>query len=65
MANGKLKMLAVRIGAATGRARRTAHKGAEAGVFSKKGLAAISGEVKALKLQLRKNTEGLDRPVLT
>jgi hypothetical protein len=62
MANGKLKIEAMKIGAATGSARRTAHKVARASVFSKKELAAISGQVKALKLQLLKNTEGHQPP---
>jgi hypothetical protein len=63
MANSKLKVVAVN-GAATGRACRTAHKVAKASVFSKKELAAISGQVKALKLQLLKNTEGTQPPCI-
>ena len=65
MANSKLMVVAVKTGASTGRACRTPHKVAEASVFSKKGLEAISGQVKALKLQLLNNTEGLNRPAST
>ena len=57
--NSKLKHMAVTIGAAMGRADRAAHKVVKAGVVAKKELVAISKQVKALKRQLLKNTEGL------
>lgn len=54
-----LTKAAENIGAAMGRADRTAHKVAKAGVVAKKELAAISKQVEALKKQLRKTTKRL------
>jgi len=59
--NSKLTQAAVRIGAAMGKADRTAHKVAKAGVIAKKELAAISKQVEALKKQLLKTTKRLKR----
>ncbi len=55
----KLTQVAVRIGAAVGRADRTAHKVAKAGVLAKKELEDISKQVDALKRQLRKTSKRL------
>jgi seryl-tRNA synthetase len=55
----KLTQTAETIGAAMGRADRTAHKVARAGVMAKKELAAISKQVDALKKQLQKTTKRL------
>jgi predicted nucleic acid-binding Zn-ribbon protein len=57
----RLRQVAVKIGAAVGRADRTAHKVAKAGVLAKKELADISKQVEALKRQLRKTTKRLKR----
>jgi hypothetical protein len=59
--NSKLTQAAVKIGAAMGRADRTAHKVAKAGVVAKQELAAISKQVEALKKQLQKTTRRLKR----
>jgi seryl-tRNA synthetase len=55
----KLNQVAVRIGAAMGRADRKAHQVAQAGVLAKKELRAISKQVDALKRQLQKTTKRL------
>ena len=55
----KLTQVAVKIGRAVGRADRTAHKVAKAGVLAKKELEDISKQVDALKRQLRKTTKRL------
>jgi polyhydroxyalkanoate synthesis regulator phasin len=55
----KLTKAAVTIGTAMGRADRTAHKVAKAGVVAKKELEAIAEHVDALKKQLRKTTKRL------
>ena len=55
----KLTQAAIRIGAVMGKADRTAHKVAKAGVLAKKELAAISRQVEALKKQLQKTTNRL------
>jgi hypothetical protein len=55
----KLKQVAENIGAAVGRADRTAHKVAKAGVLAKAELEAISKQVDALKRQLQKTTKRL------
>jgi polyhydroxyalkanoate synthesis regulator phasin len=55
----RLTKAAENIGAAMGRADRTAHKVAKAGVVAKKELAAISSQVEALKKQLQKTTKRL------
>ena len=61
MAKSKLKSTAARIGAAIGRADRTAHKVAKAGVVAKKELEDISKQVEALKRQLLKTTKRLKK----
>ena len=55
----KLNQVAVRIGAAMGKADRTAHKVAQAGVIARKELEDISKQVEALKRQLQKTTKRL------
>jgi hypothetical protein len=55
----KLTQAAETIGGVMGRADRTAHKVAKAGVVAKKELAAISKQVEALKKQLQKTTKRL------
>lgn len=57
----KLTKAAVTIGAAMGKADRTAHKVAKAGVVAKKELAEISKQVDALRKQLQKTTKRLKR----
>jgi ribosomal protein S9 len=57
--NSKLERAAVKIGAVMGRADRTAHKVARAGVVAKKELEEISKQVDALKRQLQKTTKRL------
>lgn len=59
MAKNRLKKAAVNIGAAIGKADRTAHKVARAGVMAKQELEAISKQVEALKKQLQKTTKRL------
>lgn len=49
------------IGAAMGRADRTAHKVAKASKVAKQELAAISKQVDSLKKQLQKTTKRLKR----
>ena len=55
----KLTQVAVKIGAAMGRADRKAHQVAQAGVVARKELRAISKQVDALKRQLQKTTKRL------
>jgi hypothetical protein len=55
----KLTQAAEKIGSVMGKADRTAHKVAKAGVMAKKELAAISKQVEALKKQLKKTTKRL------
>jgi len=55
----KLTKAAVTIGTAMGRADRTAHKVARAGLVAKEELEAISKQVEALKKQLLKTTKRL------
>ena len=57
----KFTRVAARIGAAMGRADRTAHKVAKAGVLAKSELDDISKQVDALKRQLQKTTRRLKR----
>lgn len=57
----KLTRVAVKIGAAMGRADRKAHQIAKASVLAKKELADISKQVDALKRQLLKTTKRLKR----
>lgn len=55
----KLHQVAIKIGAAMGRADRKAHQVAQAGVLAKKELRAISKQVDVLKRQLQKTTKRL------
>jgi hypothetical protein len=55
----RLTRAAETIGTVVGRADRTAHKVAKAGVVAKKELAAITKQVEALKKQLQKTTKRL------
>jgi hypothetical protein len=57
----KLTRVAVRIGAAVGRADRTAHKVAKAGLLARAELEDISKQVEALKRQLQRTTQRLKR----
>jgi hypothetical protein len=57
----RLTRVAVKIGAAMGRADRKAHQIAKAGVLAKKELVTISKQVDALKRQLQKTTKRLKR----
>jgi hypothetical protein len=57
----KLTQVAVKIGTAMGKADRTAHKVAQAGVLAKKELEEISKQVDGLKRQLQKTTKRLKR----
>ena len=57
--NKLMKEAAERIGSAMGRANRTAHKVAKAGVVAKKELEQISKQVESLKKQLQKTTKRL------
>jgi hypothetical protein len=55
----RLTRAAVKIGAAMGKADRTAHKVAKAGVMAKSELEDISKQIDALKRQLLKTTKRL------
>jgi hypothetical protein len=55
----RLTQAAEKIGSVVGKADRTAHKVAKAGVVAKKELAAITKQVEALKKQLQKTTKRL------
>ena len=55
----KLNQVAVRIGAAMGKADRKAQQVAKAGVLAKKELRVISKQVDALKRQLQKTARRL------
>jgi predicted nucleic acid-binding Zn-ribbon protein len=57
----RLRQVAVKIGAAMGRADRTAHKVAKAGLLAKEELDDIAKQVAALKRQLQKTTKRLKR----
>jgi predicted nucleic acid-binding Zn-ribbon protein len=57
----KLTQVAAKIGAAMGRADRSAHKVAKAGLVAKEELEDISKQVEALKRQLQKTTKRLKR----
>jgi hypothetical protein len=61
MAKSHLKTAAKKIGAAIGKADRTAHKVAKAGVMAKGELEDISKQVDALKKQLVKTTKKLKK----
>lgn len=57
----RLTKAAVKIGAAMGKADRTAHKVAKAGVLAKSELEDISKQIDALKRQLLKTTRRLKK----
>ncbi len=57
----KLRQVAVKIGAAMGKADRKAHQIVRAGKLAKKELADISKQVDALKQQLQTTTKRLKR----
>jgi prefoldin subunit 5 len=59
MARSQLKSAAKKIGAAIGRADRTAHKVAKAGVVAREELIQLSKQVESLKRQLQKTTKRL------
>jgi polyhydroxyalkanoate synthesis regulator phasin len=59
MAKSRLTKVAEGIGGAIGRADRTAHKVAKAGVVAKKELDELSKEVEALKKRLQKTARRL------
>jgi hypothetical protein len=61
MAKNRLKKAAIRIGAAMGKADRTAHKVAKAGVMAKGELEDIAKRVDDLKKQLMKTTKRLKK----
>ena len=61
MAKNRLKRAAKKIGAAIGKADRTAHKVARAGVLAKSELDDISKQVDALKKQLVKTSKKLKK----
>ncbi len=57
----RLTRVAVKIGAAMGKADRRAHKVAKAGALAKKELEGLAKQVDALKRQLQKSTKRLKR----
>jgi prefoldin subunit 5 len=59
MARSQFKSAAKKIGAAIGRADRTAHKVAKAGVVAREELIQLSKQVELLKRQLQKTTKRL------
>jgi prefoldin subunit 5 len=61
MAKSRLTKVAEGIGGAIGRADRTAHKVAKAGVVAKKELEELSKEVDSLKKRLQKATKRLQK----
>jgi len=61
MAKNRLKTAAHKIGAAIGKADRTAHKVAKAGVIAKGELDDIAKQVEALRKQLVKTTKKLKK----
>lgn len=61
MAKNRMKNAAKKIGAAIGKADRTAHKVAKAGVLAKSELNDIAKQVDALKKQLMKTTKKLKK----
>jgi hypothetical protein len=61
MAKNRMKTAAKKIGAAIGKADRTAHKVAKAGVLAKSELNDIGKQVDALKKQLVKTTKKLKK----
>ena len=61
---GRLTRVAVRIGAAMGKADRRVQKVARAGTLAKKELEDISKQVDALKRQLQKTAKRLKRALI-
>ncbi|HXZ13534.1 MAG TPA: hypothetical protein VEG64_14195 [Candidatus Sulfotelmatobacter sp.] len=61
MAKSRFDQAAAKIGAAVGRADRTARKLKKAGVVAKKELEQISKEVESLKRRLQKSAQRLKR----
>jgi hypothetical protein len=61
MAKDRLTKVAVRIGAAVGKADRTAHKVASAGRVARRELDAIGKQIDALKRQLQKTAKRLKK----
>jgi hypothetical protein len=59
MAKSQLKSAAKKIGAAIGKADRTAHKVARAGIVAREELVQLSKQVESLKRQLQKTTRRL------
>jgi hypothetical protein len=59
MAKSQLKSAAKKIGAAIGKADRTAHKVARAGIVAREELVQLSKQVESLKRQLQKTTKRL------
>jgi len=59
--NDRLNKAAVKIGTALGKADRTAHKVAKAGVAAREELEEIAKQIDALKRQLVKTTKRLKR----
>jgi seryl-tRNA synthetase len=59
MARSQLKSAAKKIGAAMGRADRTAHKVAKAGMVAREELIQLSKQVESLKRQVQKTTKRL------
>jgi seryl-tRNA synthetase len=59
MARSQLKSAAKKIGAAIGKADRTAHKVARAGIVAREELVQLSKQVESLKRQLQKTTKRL------
>jgi seryl-tRNA synthetase len=59
MAKNQLKRAAKKIGAAIGKADRTAHKVAKAGIVAREELVQLSKQVESLKRQLQKTTKRL------
>jgi hypothetical protein len=57
--NAKLKKAAVKIGTVVGKADRTAHQVAKAGLLAKEELAGLIKQVDALKRQLEKSAKRL------
>ena len=59
MARNRFKSAAKKIGAAMGKADRTAHKVARAGVVAREELIQLSKQVESLKRQVQKTTKRL------
>jgi seryl-tRNA synthetase len=59
MARNRFKSAAKKIGAAMGKADRTAHKVAKAGIVAREELIELSKHVESLKRRLQKTTKRL------